>query len=263
MDIDDHIERIRQDGYTILRNVIEESLIDDLVKALAKLEHELKDTPGIDAPEGCRTTRIHNLLSHGAPFDQVPVHSAVLPIVEGVLDRGCLISSMSWVAINTGERAEPIHVEDQVIPLDKPHRPILFDCVWALSNFTPGNGATRVVKGSHKLPSPEYGVTYETTAAEMPRGSVLIMDGALWRGAGAHISGGRRLAISMNYCAGFLRQQENQLLGLSPSLVRTYPPRLQEMIGWGVYRGQIGHVDRQSPAHALNAGRAYKPIWEA
>jgi ectoine hydroxylase-related dioxygenase (phytanoyl-CoA dioxygenase family) len=262
MGIDDHIERVRLDGYTILRNVIEESLVDALVDALAKLEFELANSPAIDAPEGCRTTRIHNLLSRGAPFDQTPVHAAVLPIVEGVLDRGCLISSISSVAIDKGERAEPIHVDDQVIPLEKPHRAILCDTVWALSNFTPGNGATRVVKGSHKLPNPEYGVTYETISAEMPRGSVLIMDGALWRGAGAHASGSRRLCINVNYCAGFLRQQENQLLGVSPALVRTFPPRLQELMGWGVYRGQIGRVDRQSPAHALNAGRAFKPLWE-
>jgi ectoine hydroxylase-related dioxygenase (phytanoyl-CoA dioxygenase family) len=263
MGIDDHIERVRVDGYTILRNVIDDDLIDALIDAVTKLEFELANSPAIDAPGACLTRRIHNLLSHGAPFDQIPIHAAVLPIVEGVLDRGCLISSMASVAIEKGERAEPIHVGDQVIPLEKPHRPILCDTLWALSNVTPGNGATRVVKGSHKLPNPEYGVTYETIAAEMPRGSVLIMDGGLWRGAGAHASsGGRHLAISMNYCAGFLRQFENQLLGVSPDRVRTFPPRLQEMIGWGVYRGQIGRVDRQSPAHALNAGRAFKPLWE-
>jgi len=264
METADHIERVRQDGYTILANVIEDSLIDALVESLSDIEDTLRGTQGLDAPEGGRTVRIHNLLSHGVPFDQVPIHPEVLPVVEGVLDRGCLVSSMSFIAIDPGERAEPIHTDDQVIPLDKPHRPILLDCVWALSDFTPGNGATRVVKGSHKLPNPEYGVTYETISAEMPRGSVLIMDGGLWHGAGAHRLGGgrRRLALGMNYCAGFIRQQESQLLGVSPALVRTFPPRLQEMVGWGVYRGQFGQVDRQSPAHALNAGRKFKPIWD-
>ena len=32
--------------------------------------------------------RIYNLLAYGWPFDQVPVHEHVLPIIEGVLDKG-------------------------------------------------------------------------------------------------------------------------------------------------------------------------------
>ena len=107
-----------------------------------------------------------------------------------------------------------------VIPLDKPHRPIVCNSMWALTDFTAANGATRLVPGSHKRGNPDYGGAYDTIPAEMPKGAVLIWDGSLWHGGGANTTGERRTGIAMNYCAGFIRQQENQQLGLSPELVQ-------------------------------------------
>ena len=186
----------------------------------------------------------------------------MLPIVESVLGEGCLISSLSSIAIDPGETAQPIHADDQVIPLDKPHRPIICNSMWALTDFTTANGATRLVPASHRRENPEYGGAYETIAAEMPKGSVLIWDGALWHGGGANVSDARRTGIAMNYCAGFIRQQENQQLGLDPSLVKTFPARLQELIGYGVYRGLIGHIEKNSPAQLLNGGGEFRSIWD-
>ena len=96
----------------------------------------------------------------------------------------------------------------------------------------------------------------------MPKGSVLIWDGALWHGGGANATDTRRTGIAMNYCAGFVRQQENQQLGIPPEMVRGFPPRLQELVGYGVYRGLIGHIDKQSPAQRLTGGGAFKSIWD-
>ncbi|MEI9886845.1 MAG: hypothetical protein WDN08_10170 [Rhizomicrobium sp.] len=60
----------------------------------------------------------------------MPVHDNVLPVIEGVLDPGCLISSLSSIAIDPGETAQPIHADDMVIPLDKPHRAIVCNSMW-------------------------------------------------------------------------------------------------------------------------------------
>jgi ectoine hydroxylase-related dioxygenase (phytanoyl-CoA dioxygenase family) len=258
-----HLERLARDGYTIVADAIEPALIGELNAALDRLERELGARPAMNGFEGHKTVRIYNLLAHGAPFDRVPVHGNVLPLVEGVLDPGCLISSLSSIAIDPGEAAQPIHADDMVIPLDKPHRAIVCNSMWALTDFTGANGATRLVPGSHKKPNPDYGGAYETIPAEMAKGSVLLWDGALWHGGGANRTGTRRTGIAMNYCAGFIRQQENQQLGLSPERVRSFPPRLQELIGYGVYQGLIGHIDKKSPAQMLNAGGAFRSIWDA
>ena len=257
-----HIERVRRDGFTIVQGAIEPALIDALNQALTRLERELSAKPAMNGFEGRATVRIYNLLAHGAPFDQVPTHASVLPVVEGVLDAGCLISSLSSIAIDPGEVAQPIHADDMVIPLDKPHRPIVCNSMWALSDFTEANGATRLVPGSHKKPNPDYGGAYETIAGEMRQGDVLIWDGSLWHGGGANTTGQRRTGMAMNYCAGFIRQQENQQLGLTPSQVRAFSPRLRELVGYGVYQGLIGHIDKKSPAQLLDADTPFRSIWD-
>lgn len=262
MDNRAHIERIRREGFTIVENAIEPALIDALNAALSRLERELDAKPAMNGFEGHKTVRIYNLLAFGAPFTEVPVHAGVLPVVEGVLDEGCLISSLSSIAIDAGEVAQPIHADDMVIPLAKPHTPIVCNSMWALTDFTDANGATRLVPGSHVKDNPVYGGTYDTIAAEMKKGSVLIWDGALWHGGGANRTDTRRTGIAMNYCAGFIRQQENQQLGLKPELVKAFSPRLQELVGYGVYRGLIGHIDKKSPAQMLGSADGFRSIWE-
>jgi hypothetical protein len=77
---------------------------------LARGDLEQRDhiVPGNNAFEGHRTIRIYNLLARGASFAEVPVlHRNVLPIVEGVLDDGCLVSSLSSISIDPGETAQP------------------------------------------------------------------------------------------------------------------------------------------------------------
>jgi ectoine hydroxylase-related dioxygenase (phytanoyl-CoA dioxygenase family) len=67
----------------------------------------------------------------------------------------------------------------------------------------------------------------------------------------------------MNYCAGWVRQQENQQLGLPLDLVRTFSPELQELCGFGVYKGLIGHIDRRTPAQALFETEAdHRMLWD-
>jgi ectoine hydroxylase-related dioxygenase (phytanoyl-CoA dioxygenase family) len=257
-----HIARVRRDGFTIVENAIEPDLVEALNAALLRLERDLDAKPAMNGFEGHRTVRIYNLLAHGEPFPAVPVHPHVLPIVEGVLDPGCLVSSLSSIAIDPGEIAQPVHADDMVIPLDKPHRPIVCNSMWALSDFTEANGATRLVPASHLKGNPDYGGAYDSVPGEMAKGSVLVWDGSLWHGGGANTTGARRMGLAMNYCAGFIRQQENQQLGIPPEVARAFPPRLQELIGYGVYQGLIGHIDKQSPAQRLNGAGEFRSIWD-
>jgi ectoine hydroxylase-related dioxygenase (phytanoyl-CoA dioxygenase family) len=254
MDIDltTHSASIGEQGYTIVEGAIDSDLIDALLDDLARLERELGVLPAGNTFEGTRTVRIYNLLAHGINFQRIPVHPHILPIVESVLDQGLLVSSLSSIAIGPGESPQPIHADDQVIPLPKPHPPTVCNTMWALTDFTEANGATRLVPGSHTSDhSPDLNRRYETIAAEMPRGSVLVWHGSLWHGGGANTTSERREGIAMNYCAGYLRQQENQQLGLPTEVVRDFPPRLQELVGYGIYRGLIGHIDKQVPSNLL------------
>jgi len=257
------VEEIAEQGYTLLEGVFDADRADALVADLGRLERELGTEPARNSFEGDRTLRVYNLLAHGSLWEELAVDPGVLPVVEGVLDPGCLMSSLSSIRILPDETAQPIHADDQVIPLDKPHAPTVCNTMWALTDFTEANGATRIIPGSHlRDHSPEYGAPYDSRAAEMGRGSVLVWHGSLWHGGGANGTGRDRIGIAANYCAGFIRQQENQQLGLDADLVRTFPPRLRDLVGYGIYRGLIGHIDKRSPAEAVFGAGADPMLWD-
>jgi ectoine hydroxylase-related dioxygenase (phytanoyl-CoA dioxygenase family) len=254
VDVTAHVEEIAEQGYTIVPDAIEPELVDALRADLARLEAFFDVQPSPNSFEGHRTLRIYNLLAFGELYQRIPVHPNVLPIVERVLDPGCLVSSLSSVDILPGEVAQPIHADDQLIPIPKPHPPTVCNSMWALTDFTEANGATRIVPGSHRWDhDPEYGRHYDSIPAEMPAGSVLIWHGSLWHGGGANRTDERRVGIAMNYCAGYVRQQENQQLGLDRETVRRFPPRLRQLVGYGVYNMLIGHINKRSPEQLLLA----------
>ena len=263
-DAEAHARRIDEDGYTIVEGAIEPHFVDEISEDLLRLERELDVKPAENSFEGHHTLRVYNLLARGELYARIPVHDNVLPIVDRVLDPGCLVSSLSSIAILPEETAQPIHADDQLMPLAKPHAPTVCNTMWALTDFTEENGATRIIPGSHLYDhSPAYGEHYDSVAAEMSKGSVLIWHGSLWHGGGGNRTSERRVGIAMNYCAGYIRQQENQQLGIPHDLVRTFPRRLQELCGFGVYMGLIGHIDKHTPQELLGATDGHSMIWDA
>ncbi len=264
LDIEHHVERFDRDGYTILERVIEPELLDAIADDLRRIERERAIVPAQNLFEGLRTVRIYNLLAFGAPFDRIAAHDRVLPLVERVLDRGCLVSSVSSIAIDAGETPQPWHADDQHIPLPRPHVPIVCNTMWAITDFTKDNGATRFVPGSHRAVEtpPPFGDIDGAIAAEMPRGSVLVYNGSLWHGGGPNTTDSRRVGVAMNYCAGWVRQQENQLLGIPLDVARGFSTRLRKLVGWGLYKKLMGHIDKCTPEYLLDGSTPKKVVGE-
>jgi ectoine hydroxylase-related dioxygenase (phytanoyl-CoA dioxygenase family) len=259
-----HVDRVAEDGYTIVEGAIEPDLVDALNRDLHRLEDLYQIVPSDNSFEGGRTVRIYNLLALGPLYQAVPVHPNVLPIVDRVLDPGCLVSSLSSISILPGEKAQPIHADDQLLPLPKPHVPTVCNTMWALTDFTEANGATRLIPGTHHSDrSPDYGAPYESIAAEMPTGSVLVWNGSLWHGGGANSTDERRVGIAMNYCAGWIRQQENQLLGIPRETAAGFSPRLRQLCGYGIYNGLMGHINKHDPVEMLgDAPASDSMVWD-
>ena len=251
-DLAEHIDRLDRDGFTIVHDAFDVLLADQLSSDIDRIEAVRKVRPADNDFEGRHTTRVYNLLAHSSGYERIPVHPVVLPLVQHLLGDGCLISSLSSITIGPGETAQPIHADDQVIPIAKPHAACTANSMWALTDFTEANGATRVIPGSHLADhSPAYGQSFDSVPAEMPMGSILVWHGSLWHGGGANRTATRRRGIAMNYCAGWIRQQENQQLGVAKARVKKMSPELQELLGFGIYRGLIGHIERKPPSQVV------------
>jgi ectoine hydroxylase-related dioxygenase (phytanoyl-CoA dioxygenase family) len=258
-----HLASIQEDGYTVVEDAIEPDLVDELSAALGRLEADLGTVPAENSFEGRQTWRVYNLLVHGDVFARVPTHANVLPVVERVLDPGCLLSSLSSIAIGPDESPQPIHADDQLIPLPKPHPPVVCNTMWALTDFTEANGATRLVPGTHRQDSPDFGRDYDSIPAVMAKGSVLVWHGSLWHGGGANTTGVRRIGLACNYCAGYIRQQENQQLGIPRSIASGFDDRLARLCGYGIYSGLIGHIDKHDPIDLLRGSETGGMVWDA
>jgi ectoine hydroxylase-related dioxygenase (phytanoyl-CoA dioxygenase family) len=250
----DHAERLDRDGFTIVEGAADAPLADALREDVERLERELAIEPAQNLFEGLKTRRVYNLLARGDLYARVVESEAILSIVEHVLGRGFLVSTVSSIAIEPGETAQPIHADDQLIPLPRPHVPLTCTVMWALTDFTEENGATRLFPGTHRHPTaPELGKPYEgSIPALMKRGSALVYNGSLWHGGGANLSPARRVGLAIGYCVGWMRQQENQQLGIPRERARTFSPRLRKLVGYGIYKGLYGHIDKCSPVDLLD-----------
>ncbi len=263
MDVDVAAEQILEKGWVLLEDAIPKSRVTRLA-GLVDEQMERESVPfGRNEFLGTRTRRMFNLLSRHEGFEEVPTEVSVLPVVQAVLDRECLLSSLTAIEMHPGETEQPLHADDGSIALPKPHPAVACTAIWALTDFTLLNGATRLVPGSHLRPrSPRRDDAPEVELAEMPAGSVLVYHGSLWHGGGANQSDERRVGIVANYCAGFLRQEECQLLALERERVARFAPELQRLVGYSTYRGLIGHVDQQDPAEWVDPEAETDMVWK-
>lgn len=253
---------IEEQGFAIAPDVIPEGLRERLLARLddgfAAFETPFGENPFL----GYHTRRLFNLLARDEIFATTPVFEGTLPIVERVLDEECLLSSLTGIEMNPGQARQPLHCDDGSYGFARPSPTMIVVAMWALTDFTRENGGTHVVPGSHRFDRlPRRGEDPGSIQIEMSAGSVLFYSGSLWHGGGENRSSARRVGIVNNYCAGFLRQEESQLLALSREQVGAFSPRLRRLVGYGTYRGLLGHVDQRNPETLVDPSAETEMIW--
>jgi ectoine hydroxylase-related dioxygenase (phytanoyl-CoA dioxygenase family) len=260
--LEEHLARIDAEGYTIVEGAIEPDLVASLRDTTRRLEDELGIAPRGTVAEGHATKRMYNLLARDPVFQAMPAHPGVLPIVERLLDQGCLLSGMTAIDIGPGEDPQPLHGDDLVMSahLARPHAPMMVTSMWALTDFTADNGGTLFVPGSHRWEATPFSgeppAGYEVRSLEMPAGSVMVFHGSLWHGGGANTTDDDwRLGVNVQYCPGFVRQQQNPYLSIPPEIAATFSDRLLELLGYKLYKGIMGHVDGKSPGEVVFGDR--------
>ena len=202
MDLTKHHQELSDVGFTIVENIIDLNFVDELIADVARLEQKLNRTPDNNRFEGNKTTRTYSLHAHGEIWQKIPSASKSSNLLK-VLGEQCLVSSLASISLAPGETAQVIHADDQS-STSKPHIATVCNSMWALTDFTEENGATRVVPGSHRWQNPDYfgdQSDIESIPAEMSKGSVLIWHGSTWHGGGANTTKDEvRIGVAMNYC---------------------------------------------------------------
>lgn len=251
----DHEARLARDGFTIVEHAISEDEADAVRAALQPFQDAT--AYGMNEFVGVRTRRVFNLFAKTRACDPLILHPDVLRLVRSALGPSVQLSIASTMEIFPGETAQALHQDDSYFRLQKPHDALVLNTMWALTDFTEANGATRLVPQSQSWSRP-VDVTEPSIAADMPKGSVLLWDGAVWHGGGPNDTDQVRFGASLNFCRGWLRQQENHYLSMPAELVKTLPRELQGLLGWDNCEF-LGFVDRAHPLQALFGREGREP----
>jgi ectoine hydroxylase-related dioxygenase (phytanoyl-CoA dioxygenase family) len=124
--------------------------------------------------------------------------------------------------------------------------------IWAMTDFTVENGATRVVPGSHRTEGKQTYTEADEVRAEMGRGSVFFYSGKVYHGAAPNLTEQVRQGINITYCVGWVRQEENQYLATPLSVARTLDDDLLKVMGYQVGAAALGYVrDFEDPMIAV------------
>lgn len=240
-------EVMREHGHVIIDNLAPLSVMDQVLADLEPFTPTAQETD--EEWGGNYAHRIGKLIARSPTGRDLVMNPLVLGVVKNVLSCASTfqLCTTELISLNPGAPAQILHTDELL------YDDFVFpdDCVaccntlWAVTDFTDENGATRVVPGSHALPATKYTIE-ETVPAEMSRGSVLIFSGKLWHAGGNNRSTKVRRAQAINYSLGWLRQGENQYLACPPDVARTLPKDLLKVMGYQVGKYGLGHVGAQS-----------------
>ncbi|MEO8601890.1 MAG: phytanoyl-CoA dioxygenase family protein, partial [bacterium] len=208
----------------------------------------LEATPlGRDEFAGFRTRRTGALLARSPTCRELVLHPTVTGAVGTLLAHATSyhLHLTQVIAIGPGEPAQTVHRDQwafDFFPFPAGYE-VQCNTIWAMTDFTEANGATRVVPDSHKREDRLELRFEDTEPAEMPAGSVLFYTGALYHGGGPNRSQEVRSGLNLTYALSWLRQEENQYLATPPEQARSFPEPLLRLMGYQRGAYALGYVD--------------------
>jgi len=236
---------ISEDGGAIVDCLVPPSVMD---MAAQELQPYVAATNiGRDDFAGRRTRRTGGLIARSETCRDLVMNTLVLSTAKKMLAHAATfqIHLTQVIAIEPGAPAQPIHRDQWVFDFFKFPKgfEVQLNTIWAMTDFTAQNGATRIIPGSHRF---DDGLKFEekdTEPAEMAKGSVLFYTGSVYHGGGANRSDMTRCGINLTYSLSWLRQEENQYLSVPLSVAGTLPVGLLRLMGYSYGGYALGYVD--------------------
>jgi ectoine hydroxylase-related dioxygenase (phytanoyl-CoA dioxygenase family) len=240
---DQIVETLRVDGAAIVRDVLDS---EQLGLLNAELDPWIEATPGgRDDFIGRQTARTGALVARSPLARELVMHPTVIGLANdflGPYTNKIQLHLTQTIKIGPGQGSQPLHrdrlawggyIPRQIEPQ--------FNTLWALTDFTEENGATRVAPGSPGWAEDRRATEAEKTQALMSAGSVLLYSGSVIHGGGENRSSADRIGANITYCLAWLRTEENQYLSCPPDIAKDLDPEMQELLGYTMGNYALGY----------------------
>ncbi len=247
-DTADILDVIQRDGAVIVADVLGKGELDGLMGELRPYMEATRF--GQDAFTGFRTTRTGALVARSPGCRDLVMNRCVLDAAAAFLQPFCTrfqLHLAQIIRLCPGQPEQMIHRDrwawGKYLQGIEPQ----FNTIWALTEFTEDNGATRVVPGSSDWPDDRQAKPEEICQAVMRAGSVLLYTGSVFHGGGENRSGEDRIGLNITYSLGWLRQEENQYLSCPPEIACELPEELQDLLGYTLGSYALGYYTPPLP----------------
>jgi hypothetical protein len=253
-------EALKRDGAVVVDRLVSDDLLDRIAEELGP---NLAATPtGPDDFSGVNTRRTGALIARSATARELVMYPLILGTAGQFLGHATSfqLHLTQAIAIGPDSPAQPLHRDQwafDFFPFPDGYD-VQLNTIWALTDFTEANGATRVVPGSNRGDHDRLGAFdhADTVPAEMSRGSVVVYSGSVHHGGGANTTDEVRVGLNLTYARSWLRQEENQYLSVPPDVAVTLDDDLLRLLGWARGAYALGYVgDVRDPLDVLR-GRA-------
>jgi len=209
-------QQLDEQGFIVLSGVIDQQWLVDLQAMYETLMAKEGQNAGLEVHQEKGTRRLADLINKGKVFDGCYTHPKVLAAVHHILGREFKLSAMNGRDAIPGEGHQNLHGDwEKPVKSGEPYHVAI--ALWMLDEFTPINGATRVVPGSHKLPGRVADYMSNTADAHPdevlltgPAGSIAVLNSHLWHGGTKNQTPNTRRALHPYYTAREHAQQQNQ-----------------------------------------------------
>ena len=226
-------QQVDELGYLVFPGLMSPGLLSALRERVEELFMQEGSQSGSEFKQEPGARRLANLVNKGRIFEDVIVTPTILECMAHVLGPNFKLSSVNVRSTNPhAEADQPLHCDSGALPDERGYS--VCNSVWMLDDFTPENGATRMIPGSHlwrKLPPPGmYEAHPQQQLVTGKAGTVVVMNAHMWHGGTANRTGASRRAMHVYYTRFDKPQQQYQKRWLSPEVQARVSPEARRIL---------------------------------